>query len=170
MYCTIPMSALRTSPFNLVYGDLIQVRAQAYNMYGWGDVSNPAGSLTVATEPTQMSQPIRDPTTTISLLKLSWTALSSAAETGGAIITSYDVQWDGGTSGANWYHLQGFGSPDLPLQLRLRVEWSLAMLIKSKSGRRTYTDSGKTRQQQRFEQLRHQPKLVSRPWLQRIVD
>jgi hypothetical protein len=66
-----------------------------------------------------MSQPIRDPTTTISLLKLSWTALSSAAETGGAIITSYDVQWDGGTSGANWYHLQGFGSPDLSTSIEV---------------------------------------------------
>jgi len=45
------MSALRAAPFELVYGDLIQVRAQAENAYGWGDLSDPAGILTVKTEP-----------------------------------------------------------------------------------------------------------------------
>lgn len=49
--CVIPLSALRAAPFNLAYGDLIQVRASAYNSYGWGATSDPAGAQTILTEP-----------------------------------------------------------------------------------------------------------------------
>jgi hypothetical protein len=109
--CIIPMSALRAAPFSLTYGDVVQVRAQAENAYGWGDLSDPAGSLTVRTEPGVVATPVREASTTASLLRLSWTALVTAVETGGAAITSYNVQWDAGTAGASWTHLQGYGGP-----------------------------------------------------------
>jgi hypothetical protein len=40
MYCTIPMATLRNAgSYNLVYGDLVVVRARAYNSIGYGDYS-----------------------------------------------------------------------------------------------------------------------------------
>ena len=55
--CLIPMSALEAAPFGLVYGDPILVRAQAENLYGWGDLSVAAGALTLRTLPAQMPRP-----------------------------------------------------------------------------------------------------------------
>lgn len=107
MYCIVPMSTLRAAPFSLVFDDAIQVRAQAYNAYGWGDVSDPVGTLSVKTEPTKMAAPVRGSGTTTSLLQLTWVALSTSADTGGATVTSYNVQWDAGTGGVSptWTHL-----------------------------------------------------------------
>jgi hypothetical protein len=113
MQCIIPLSALRASPFNLVYGDLLQVRVSAYNDYGWGETSDPAGAQTVLTEPLQMDPPYRGDDTTPSLLHVHWTPPSTDATRGGATITSYNVQWDAGTGGLEWYHLLGQSSSSL---------------------------------------------------------
>jgi hypothetical protein len=113
MQCIIPLSAIRAAPFNLVYGDLLQVRASAYNDYGWGDTSDAAGAMTVLTEPLQMDAPTRGSGTTPSLLQLEWTPPATDATRGGATITSYNIQWDAGTGGLEWYHLLGQSSDSL---------------------------------------------------------
>jgi hypothetical protein len=111
--CTIPMSALRSAPFSLVYGQLIQIRASALNTYGWSAPSDGAGALTVRTEPAQMAAPVRGSSTGSTLLRLEWAALTTAAATGGSVVTSYDFQWDRGTGGLDWSHLLGYSSPSL---------------------------------------------------------
>ena len=120
--CLIPMSALLAAPFELVYADLIQVRAQAANAYGWGDLSDPAGALTVRTTPATVTAPVRAAGTTTTLLRLEWAALLSASDRGGAAITSYNVQWDAGTGGASWTHLQGLGAPALATSISITSE------------------------------------------------
>jgi len=91
LLCIIPMSALRAAPFNLAYGQLVQVRAQALNSYGWGDVSDAAGALTVRTEPLQMAAPARGARTSTTLVHATWTAVTAEAARGGASITSYHL-------------------------------------------------------------------------------
>ena len=34
-FCVVPMSIFQASPYNLAFDDLIQVRATAYNSYGY---------------------------------------------------------------------------------------------------------------------------------------
>jgi hypothetical protein len=117
--CLIPMSALEAAPFGLVYGDPIRVRAQAENLYGWGDLSVAAGALTLRTLPAQMPPPSRAAGTTTTLLRLSWPALVVGPATGGAAVTSYAVQWDAGSGGATWEHLQGHGAPSLATSISI---------------------------------------------------
>lgn len=52
MYCLVPMSVLRASPYSLTYGTIVKAQASAYNQFGWGPVSsaNTAGA-TIRTEP-----------------------------------------------------------------------------------------------------------------------
>jgi hypothetical protein len=119
MYCIIPLSALRATPFDLVYGDLLQARASAYNVYGWGETSDAAGAQTVRTEPLQMDPPQRGSDTTPSLLHVTWTPPSTDATRGGATITNYNVQWDAGTGGLDWYHLLGQSSDSLDETLEI---------------------------------------------------
>jgi hypothetical protein len=117
--CLIPMSAMLEAPFDLVYGDPIEVRAQAANAYGWGELSDPASTLTVKTVPAAVAAPVRATGTTTTMLKLEWAALETDADIGGAAITSYNVQWDEGTSGASWTHLQGLGAPSLATSIEI---------------------------------------------------
>jgi hypothetical protein len=49
------MATLRAAPFSLAFGAAIEVRAQAYNAYGWGAVSQTASDLTIRTEPQPMN-------------------------------------------------------------------------------------------------------------------
>jgi len=91
MYCIIPMATLRAAPYNLTYGDPVQVRAQAYNAYGWGATSEVNAALTIRTEPQPMNQPVRGNLTTPTVLHLTWTALTTAVDTGASTITSYNV-------------------------------------------------------------------------------
>lgn len=60
MYCIVPMSVLRSSPYSLTYGTIVKARASAFNQFGWGAVSttNTAGA-TIRTEPIQMIAPLR---------------------------------------------------------------------------------------------------------------
>lgn len=54
-----------------------------------------------------MAQPTRDPSSSDSSIVVTWNALSGDAETGGAGIISYGLEWDNGTSGASWVELMG---------------------------------------------------------------
>lgn len=106
--CTIPMGSLLAAPFSLVQGDLIAVRASALNSQGWG-VASPtnSGGAYVMTAPTRMNDPVRDPDSSDSQIIVEWAALSGAADTGGATVTSYGLEWDAGTGGSTWSELAG---------------------------------------------------------------
>lgn len=47
MYCDVPMSVLRTSPYSLAQGSIVKAIARAENANGWGTYSqvNIAGAL-----------------------------------------------------------------------------------------------------------------------------
>ena len=66
-----------------------------------------------------MTQPVRASRTTTSLLHLDWTAMSTEAAKGGSAITSYNVQWDAGTAGVTWTHLQGHGTASLATEVEI---------------------------------------------------
>ncbi len=44
---------------------------------------------------------------------MTWTPPSTDVTRGGATITNYNVQWDAGTGGLDWYHLLGQSSDSL---------------------------------------------------------
>jgi hypothetical protein len=105
LQCVIPMSAFLVDPFYMAFDDVIEVRIQAYNAYGWGATSTSVAVETVRTVPQKMNTPVRDGTTSTTLLVLTWAELTTSTETGNSEILSYNVQWDQGTTGADWYHL-----------------------------------------------------------------
>ena len=73
--CTVPMNKLRTI-YNLEYPDIMKVQITAYNIYGWGPVSdvNTLGA-TVYDVPLAMLSPTRGPETQIASIQVLWTAL-----------------------------------------------------------------------------------------------
>lgn len=57
--CTVPMSALRTSPFSLAFDALVEVRASARNSYGWGAASDATTvGARIRREPDAMAAPV----------------------------------------------------------------------------------------------------------------
>jgi hypothetical protein len=109
LQCAIPMEVLRAAPFSLQRGDLVQVRARAYNRDGWSVASatNTEGA-TVRTPPTFMHPAVRDPASSDSQIVLTWATLTAEADTGGAAILSYGLEWDAGSGGASWTGLAGY--------------------------------------------------------------
>jgi hypothetical protein len=110
LQCEIPVTVLRASPYDLAYDELIVAKVSAINSNGEGPESTAAGSATIQTEPTQMSAPERGSGTTEGQIQVLWTALTSDADTGSAAITSYNLQWDSGSSEAAWTDLVGYTS------------------------------------------------------------
>lgn len=53
-----------------------------------------------------MSSPTRGSQTSESQIELFWSSLLGD-NTGGVQIDSYNLQWDGGSNGANWFDLLG---------------------------------------------------------------
>ena len=90
LYCIIPMQTLE-STFGLVFNQYIQVRASAYNAYGWSTVSASVATQTLRRKPEKMNTPVRHADTSTTLLVLEWTAFTSVSDTGNSEITSYDV-------------------------------------------------------------------------------
>lgn len=107
MKCSIPMSILRSSTYGLDYGDSVVAKVKAHNDRGWSSFSASATTVaTIQTEPTTMSAPSSGSSTSSSQIEVTWTALTTAAETGGASITSYHLQWDAGTN-TTWSDVVG---------------------------------------------------------------
>ena len=90
------MTVLTSSPYNLTYNTLVQAEAQAYNVQGWGGLSNAntVGAV-IQVPPSQMGQPTRGSATTETQIQVNWNALTGVS-TGGSAITSYNLQWDQG--------------------------------------------------------------------------
>ena len=59
------------------------------------------------TAPTRMNDPVRDPDSSDSQIIVEWDALSGAADSGGATVTSYGLEWDSGSGGSTWTELAG---------------------------------------------------------------
>lgn len=110
LYCDVPVSVLRASPYNLDVQDLVVARVSAYNERGWGAASdaNAAGAL-IETEPTQMASPVRGSNTGVDQLEITWSLLTSP-EDGYSSVTTYALYWDAGTSGSTWTSLVGVSS------------------------------------------------------------
>jgi hypothetical protein len=86
--CFVPLTTLRAPDFNLVYGDLVAVRARARNSLGFGQYSQPnVVGATIQTEPVQMAAPAMTETA-LSFVAIAWLALAGD-DTGGATIDSY---------------------------------------------------------------------------------
>lgn len=86
--------------------------------YGWSDLSDPntnANAAKVQTLPHKPpSIPARDPTSSDTQLVVNVAALVDPV-TGGAAITSYNIQYDDASTGAIWTDLIGFASDSLAL-------------------------------------------------------
>ena len=105
-YCIVTMSSLRTAPFSLTtLGTLIQTRARSQNDIGWGEYSNAntIGAM-IQNIPGVVRAPTRGHLTSTTVMNIEWLPVE---ETGGATIDSYNLQWDDGTEGLNWFDLQG---------------------------------------------------------------
>jgi hypothetical protein len=62
-----------------------------------------------------MSTPTRGAASGTTQIEVDWLALSSAPSNGGSTITSYNLQWDAGTSGSTWSNLNGYSPSSLSL-------------------------------------------------------
>lgn len=60
--------------------------------------------------PTVINTLVEGSLTNIQQVELEWQPLTTYAERGGAVITSYNIQWDAGLYGLSWTHLVGFDS------------------------------------------------------------
>lgn len=92
--CLIPMTTLEASPYNYVLGETIVVKVLAYNAEGWSAASSAttAGTAVLQTIPTTMTTLSRGSSTTGSQIEVTWTALSTDAQKGGAVsILSYHL-------------------------------------------------------------------------------
>jgi len=54
-----------------------------------------------------MSTPANGASTSESQIEVTWSALSTAPSNGGSAVTSYNLQWDSGTSGVTWTDVVG---------------------------------------------------------------
>ena len=108
LYCLIPMTELRSSPYSLLLGNLTVAKVRASNMNGWSAYSVPnLSGAGVQTEPQQMTAVTRGPSTSQTSIEVDWvTALTSPAN-GGATVVSYKLQYDSGSNGASWTSLTG---------------------------------------------------------------
>jgi hypothetical protein len=118
--CQVPMLTLTSAPYSYALGDLIVVRAAAYNEKGFGPMApeNTAGG-TAKTVPAAPSAPTRGEATTPEQVEVEWTALATTSETGGLPILSYALAYDAGSGepygGASWVDLVGYPSDSLGL-------------------------------------------------------
>ena len=96
--------------YSYAIGDLVKAKVRAKNSIGWSSFSsvNTAGA-TIQTAPTFMNDPVKAATSTASILDITWSAISIPSYTGGLAITSYNLEWDQGTS--SWAELVGQTTP-----------------------------------------------------------
>ena len=104
------MTVLRSPPYSLQYAELVSAKLRARNAINWSEYSpsNAAGAL-VETEPKQTATPT--PTSGTSTdhrrLHVQWSAITSAADTGGSPITTYILEWDAGLPSNGFVALVG---------------------------------------------------------------
>jgi len=106
--CDTPMATIITTT-GFSRGTLVQAKVRAHNAKGWGAYSeiNTAGA-TVAVAPAAMATPTEGAATSTTQVQANWAALTTAAQTGGSAITSYNLDWDQGTG--TWAEVVGVAS------------------------------------------------------------
>lgn len=94
-------------------------KVRAYNDRGWSEYSleNTSGGL-MQTKPHLMAPVTRDSATTDIAIIVNWLALSSP-ENGDSDVIAYNLQWDRGSQGANWYDLYGVLPQETAIQFTL---------------------------------------------------
>jgi hypothetical protein len=108
--CLVPMADLTSGSFNLPFDTLVEVRVSATNSEGTSTVSsvNTSGART-RRAPAAMAVPVKvsgDQTQ----ISLSWTALTSSADTGNSAITAYQLYWDNGSGTSSLLVYSGTGT------------------------------------------------------------
>jgi hypothetical protein len=90
------MTVLRAEPFSYRKGMLIRVIARAYNLFEWGQWSQPnvEGAL-LETEPVGVTTLtfLDTPVSNNNQVLLQWTRLTSLSDIGGIEILDYRVYW-----------------------------------------------------------------------------
>jgi hypothetical protein len=102
--CVVLMSSLTSAPYNYVFDDLVQVRVQATNFFGFG-VLSPVSESTgarIRVVPTKMAAPTEDPSCTDVTLTMNWIALSGA-DAGNSAVIAYSLYWDAGDAEATTF-------------------------------------------------------------------
>ena len=90
--CTIPISTLQASPFNLPWGASVYAKISATNIVGTSDLANAGNGGTILTNPdTPQALANIVETTSASVIAFSWT---TGLLNGGSAVTEYRVNWD----------------------------------------------------------------------------
>lgn len=97
MYCLVPITTLRSSPFSLPWGSQIVAKVMARNVYGPSGLSVETPSdqratiLTIPDPPKSITEVLAPKTTTS--IGLSWV---NGDSNGGATVTSYTISISSG--------------------------------------------------------------------------
>jgi len=92
MNCSIPLTTLTSSPFNLVLGQIIYVKIIAYNAYGYSTESTIGGGAVIVHVPDAPINLINVVSvTTANQIGISW---SNGVSNGGSVIIDYEVYYD----------------------------------------------------------------------------
>ena len=108
--CEITFANLLLDPFLLTQGDYVKAKFQVKNEIDWSDFSpevSDGNAVTVQVVPHKPTSPRSSTGTSSSQVVVEWDTISSP-ENGGSDITSYNLQFDQGTSGATWQSLIGY--------------------------------------------------------------
>jgi hypothetical protein len=91
--CLFSHAYLRAT-YGFPVGHILQVRARAQNMYGYGGFSQiNTGSAFIQDVPVAVKRPTEGAGTTYDQIEISWASLTTLTETGGTFaITSYELQ------------------------------------------------------------------------------
>ena len=94
--CTVPISVLQASPYNLAWGSSVWATVLATNVVGSSAASAPGYGATILTNPDPPSLLTNNAAiTSASVIGMTWTAPSVV---GGTPVIDYRVTWDQGTS------------------------------------------------------------------------
>ena len=108
------MDVFTDHPYNLSFRDLIEVRARAYNIYGWQENYSPVNTegITVRRVPSKMNAiSVNAVETTTTQITVYWASLTLGDEIGDSALTTYHLMWDqnsGGATDQDWYDLIGY--------------------------------------------------------------
>ena len=112
-YCLVSMWDLRSPPFLLTYGTLVQAEVLAANARGWSAPSLPnTVGATIQVEPSTMLSPTRGVLTGPTQLDVHWSSLA-LIDAGGSAVLSYDLQYDNATAASTWLDVIGLSPNSL---------------------------------------------------------
>lgn len=105
--CEIPLLTLREKQL-LVFDQVIKAKVAACNLNGCGSFSelNTVGAR-VQTEPVPPQMPTEGLLTNMVQVEVEWLEITAYETTRGSQITSYNLRWDAGTNGFEWFNLIG---------------------------------------------------------------